>query len=117
MTGWAGVSVRGENGYRLYGEEDEARLRQVLLYRGVGVPLQKMPGLMRGEDDAVHAILLRRLYEVGSALFVGCAVGKTPIERTSLHMLPLYGVMVVRLMVVTFVAMISMWLTTLLGMA
>jgi tripartite ATP-independent transporter DctM subunit len=54
---------------------------------------------------------------VGSALFVGCAVGKTPIERTSLHMLPLYGVMVVGLMIVTFVPMISMWLPTLLGMA
>lgn len=61
-------SVRGDNGYRLYGEDDEARLKQVLLYRGVGVPLQKMPGLMRGEDDAVHAILLRRLYELGEEL-------------------------------------------------
>lgn len=54
---------------------------------------------------------------VGSALFVGCAVGKTPIERTSLHMLPLYGVMVVGLLIVTFIPMISMWLPTLLGMA
>lgn len=54
---------------------------------------------------------------VGSALFVGCAVGKTPIERTSLHMLPLYGVMVVGLMLVTYIPMISMWLPTLLGMA
>ncbi len=61
-------SVRGGNGYRMYGEEDEARLRQVLLYRSVGVPLQKMPDLMRGEDDAVHAILLRRLYELGEEL-------------------------------------------------
>ena len=31
---------------------------------------------------------------VGSALFVGCAIGKTPIERTSKNMLPLYAVMV-----------------------
>jgi tripartite ATP-independent transporter DctM subunit len=54
---------------------------------------------------------------VGSALFVGCAVGKTPIERTSMHMLPMYGVMVVGLLLVTFVPMISMWLPTLLGMA
>ncbi len=54
---------------------------------------------------------------VGSALFVGCAVGKTPIERTSLHMLPMYGVMVVGLLVVTYIPILSMWLPTLLGMA
>ena len=54
---------------------------------------------------------------VGSALYVGCAVGKTPIERTSLHMLPMYAVMVVALMFVTFIPAISMWLPTLLGMA
>ncbi len=54
---------------------------------------------------------------VGSALFVGCAIGKTPIERTSLHMLPMYLVMVTGLMLVTFVPTISMWLPRLLGMA
>jgi len=32
-------------------------------------------------------------------------------------MLPLYGVMVVGLLIVTFVPVISMWLPTLLGMA
>ena len=53
---------------------------------------------------------------VGSALFVGCAVGKTPIERTSLHMLPLYGVMVAGLMLVTYIPAISMWLPGALGM-
>ena len=54
---------------------------------------------------------------VGSALYVGCAVGKTPIERTSLHMLPMYAVMIVALMFVTFIPAISMWLPTVLGMA
>jgi tripartite ATP-independent transporter DctM subunit len=54
---------------------------------------------------------------VGSALYVGCAVGKTPIERTSKHMLPMYAVMVIALMLVTFVPAISMWLPTILGMA
>ncbi|MEA4998508.1 MAG: TRAP transporter large permease [Candidatus Limiplasma sp.] len=53
---------------------------------------------------------------VGSALYVGCAVGKTPIERTSLHMLPMYGVMVLGLLLVTYIPAISMWLPTLLGM-
>ena len=54
---------------------------------------------------------------VGSALYVGCAVGKTTIERTSLHMLPMYAVMVIALMLVTFIPAISMWLPTVLGMA
>lgn len=47
---------------------------------------------------------------VGSALFVGCAIGKTPIERTSVKMLPMYAVMVAGLMLVTYIPAISMWL-------
>ena len=47
---------------------------------------------------------------VGSALFVGCAVGKTPIERTSIKMLPMYAIMVVVLLLVTYFPPISMWL-------
>lgn len=40
---------------------------------------------------------------VGSALFVGCAIGKTPIERTAKNMMPLYLVMIAVLLLVTFV--------------
>lgn len=47
---------------------------------------------------------------VGSALFVGCAVGKTPLERTSVKMLPMFAIMVAGLMLVTYVPQISMWL-------
>ena len=39
---------------------------------------------------------------VGSALFVGCAVGKTTLEATSKKMLPLFAVMVFVLMLVTY---------------
>ena len=46
---------------------------------------------------------------VGSALFVGCAVGKTTIEATSKKMLPLFFVMVFALLLVTFVPAISLW--------
>ncbi len=45
---------------------------------------------------------------VGSALFVGCAIGKTPIERTSKNMLPLFGVMVAMLMLITYVPAVVM---------
>ena len=45
---------------------------------------------------------------VGSALFVGCAIGKTKIEKTSKNMLPLYAVMVGMLMALTYIPAISM---------
>lgn len=47
---------------------------------------------------------------VGSALFVGCAVGKTTIEATSRKLVPLFGVMIFALMIVTFVPEVSLWL-------
>ncbi len=51
---------------------------------------------------------------VGSALFVGCAIGKTPIERTAKNMLPLYSVMVIVLLLVTYIPDISLILPRLL---
>lgn len=47
---------------------------------------------------------------VGSALFVGCAIGKTSIERTAKNMLPLYAVMVIVLMLVTYIPSIALFL-------
>ena len=44
---------------------------------------------------------------VGSALFVGCAVGKTTLENTSKKMLPLFGSMVLGLLLVTYVPYIA----------
>jgi DNA-binding transcriptional MerR regulator len=61
---------RGVNGYRFYTEEDQQRLRQVLLYRDIGVPLDSIQGLLTGENDTVHAILLRRLYDLSEELAV-----------------------------------------------
>ncbi|MDO5377499.1 MAG: TRAP transporter large permease [Clostridia bacterium] len=51
---------------------------------------------------------------VGSALFVGCAIGKTPIERTAKNMLPLYAVMVIVLLLVTYIPDIALILPKLL---
>ena len=51
---------------------------------------------------------------VGSALFVGCAIGKTPIERTAKNMLPLYAVMVIVLLCVTYIPDIALILPRLL---
>lgn len=45
---------------------------------------------------------------VGSALFVGCAIGKISIEKAAKAMLPFYLIMVVVLMLVTFIPEISL---------
>ncbi len=50
---------------------------------------------------------------VGSALFVGCAIGKISIEKATKAMLPLYSAMIVVLMLVTFVPQIVMYIPTL----
>lgn len=50
---------------------------------------------------------------VGSALFVGCAVGKSTIERVTKEMLPMYGLMITGLLLVTFVPALSTWLPNL----
>ncbi len=47
---------------------------------------------------------------VGSALFVGCAVGKTTLEKTSKAALPMFTMMMVALLLVTFIPDISLWL-------
>ena len=52
---------------------------------------------------------------VGNALFIGCAVGKRRLEDVVKQMLPLYGVMLAGLMLVTYVPFITSWLPTLLG--
>ena len=44
---------------------------------------------------------------VGSALFVGCAVGKTTLEKTAKTMLPLFFCMVIGLMAVTYIPYIA----------
>ncbi len=47
---------------------------------------------------------------VGSALFVGCSVGKISIEKATKAMLPFYVTMIVVLLLVTFVPQLSMYI-------
>lgn len=51
---------------------------------------------------------------VGSALFVGCAVGRIRIEQVVKTMLPMWLVMVSVLMLITFVPEITMWIPDLM---
>jgi len=52
---------------------------------------------------------------VGTVLFVGTGVGNTTIEKVVKPLLPLYAVMIIGLLVVTFVPWLSMFLPNLLG--
>ncbi len=54
---------------------------------------------------------------VGTALFVGCAIGKTSLEKTSVKMLGMYAVMVTALLLVTFIPWFTMWIPTMLNLA
>ncbi len=47
---------------------------------------------------------------VGTVLFVGCAVGKVPIERASRHLWPFWLAMVAVLLLVTFNPNLAMWI-------
>ncbi len=51
---------------------------------------------------------------VGSALFVGCAIGKVSIEKVTKALLPFYAVMVAMLMLITFVPEITMFIPNLI---
>jgi TRAP-type C4-dicarboxylate transport system permease large subunit len=51
---------------------------------------------------------------VGSALFVGCGVGKIIVEKVVKGMMPMYIAMVIVLLLVTFVPMVSLGIPTLI---
>ena len=51
---------------------------------------------------------------VGSTLFVGCAIGRIPIESMVKPMIPFYISMFVMLMLITYVPQISLWLPELI---
>lgn len=52
---------------------------------------------------------------VGAVLFIGSAVGKTPMEKVVKATLPFYACMILTLLLVTFVPQISMLLPTMFG--
>ncbi len=50
---------------------------------------------------------------VGTVLFVGCAIGKIPIERATRHLWPFWLAMLVVLMLVTYFPVFAMWIPSL----
>ena len=52
---------------------------------------------------------------VGAVLFIGSAVGKTPMEKVVKATLPFYGCMILALLMVSFIPQISLIIPKLLG--
>ncbi len=52
---------------------------------------------------------------VGAVLFVGCAIGKIPIEQTVKTIWPFYGALLVALAAVIYIPGLSLWLPSLLN--
>ncbi len=50
---------------------------------------------------------------VGTVLFVGCAIGKIPIEKATRHLWPFWLAMLVVLMLVTYVPALALWIPSL----
>ena len=50
---------------------------------------------------------------VGTTLFVGCAIGKVPIERAARHLWPFWLAMLVVLMLVTYIPALTLWIPSL----
>ena len=53
---------------------------------------------------------------VGSVLFVACAIAKVRLEQLLKPLLPMYGAMIVVLMLVTYIPAISEWLPAVFGL-
>lgn len=91
----------------------------VLIFTPILLPIAKNFGM-----DPIHfgIMLITNLAignitpPVGSALFIGCKVGKTRIEEVIKHVLPFYGAIIVVLALITFVPEISLFIPRLLGL-
>ena len=55
-------SERGDNGYRRYTESDIERLRQILVYRELGLSLDEIGSIVDRETDPSEALLAERLH-------------------------------------------------------
>ncbi|WP_226670675.1 TRAP transporter large permease [Metabacillus litoralis] len=51
---------------------------------------------------------------VGTCMFVGCAIGKIPIEKSAKNMLPFYGAMIIVLLLITFIPQLTLTLPKIL---
>lgn len=61
-------SRRSEAGYRLYTDGDAVRLEKILLFRGVGLPLESISALLASESGSVAEALEERLLRINAEI-------------------------------------------------
>jgi len=61
-------SLRSEAGYRLYSKEDGDRLKQICMFRDLGVPLKAIRAFLGRRNDKLTPILLKRLLAINSEI-------------------------------------------------
>src|SRR6185369_1075149 len=57
-------AVRSDSNYRVYGDREVERLRQIRVYRGVGMSVREIRTVLAGPQNDVASALKRRLAEV-----------------------------------------------------
>ena len=91
----------------------------VLIFTPIFLPIAKSVG-MSTVQFGIMLIMNLGLGSVtppvGSCLFVGCGVGKVKIEGVTRYIIPLFGAMVVALLLVTFIPAISLCIPYLCGL-
>jgi MerR family transcriptional regulator, thiopeptide resistance regulator len=61
-------SGRSASGYRLYSEADKSRLERILAFRALGLPLERIGGLLGLEEASPAGTLLRRVFEINEEI-------------------------------------------------
>jgi MerR family transcriptional regulator, thiopeptide resistance regulator len=61
-------SGRGENGYRLYSENDIEKLKQIISLREAGVPLNEIFKCLVASEMEISSLLLKRLDEINQEI-------------------------------------------------
>lgn len=57
------ATLRADNGYRYFGEEETDRLRRIVGYRSYGVPVSDIRDLLNRESNATIERVLRKRFE------------------------------------------------------
>ncbi|KAF0093899.1 MAG: hypothetical protein E1N59_2362 [Puniceicoccaceae bacterium 5H] len=91
----------------------------ILIFAPIFLPVMQHIGV-----DPVHfgVIMIANLCiglctpPVGACLFIGCSVGNTTLASVFRPLLPIFGAMVVGLLIITYVPEISLWLPRLMGL-
>lgn len=67
-AGLLAAPSRSSGNYRRYGEKDLARLRQICVYRGAGLPIQDIRRILDEPGSGASAVLERRLAELDAEI-------------------------------------------------